>query len=155
MRRSWVYLTIFIEKPGQNGFSVAGLLFPDSLLVASESKRLPRTIKLTQVSEFQRVFKQGCYKSQGSGFVVLAIKNSLGYGRLGITLAKKNVASSVARNRIKRLIRESFRHHKNNVRGMDIVVIVRRGTNRHDNQHIIAALEKHWDRLASLAANVG
>ncbi|NOX44107.1 MAG: ribonuclease P protein component [Gammaproteobacteria bacterium] len=117
----------------------------------SESKRLPRTIKLTQVSDFQRVFKQGCFKSQDKGFVVLAVKNILGCGRLGITVAKKNVASSVARNRIKRLIRESFRHNKNNVKELDIVVIVRRGTDKLDNQTITAALQKHWQRLAQQA----
>ncbi len=117
--------------------------------MVSESKRLPRTIKLTHVSEFQRVFKQGRYKSQDTVFVVLAIENSLRCGRLGITIAKRNVASSVARNRIKRLIRESFRHHKNNVEGLDVVVIARHSANKYDNQHIIAALEKHWRRLAN------
>jgi len=118
----------------------------------SESKRLSRTIKLTQPGEFQRVFKQGSYKSQDAGFVVLAIKNDLGCGRLGMAVAKKSVASSVARNRLKRLIRESFRHHKKDVTELDIVVLVRRGINRRDNQYILNALGKHWNRLALLVS---
>jgi len=110
-------------------------------------------MKLTQVSEFQRVFKQGRFKSQDNGFVILAIKNDVGYGRLGITVAKKNVAASVARNRIKRLIRESFRHNKNNVRTIDAVVIARRDVDKLDSQKITAALEKHWRQLAQHANN--
>ena len=114
----------------------------------SESKRLPRLNKLVKASEFQRVFKLGNLKSHDKGFVVLALENDLEFARLGLTVAKKNVASSVARNRIKRLIRESFRHHKNSLKNLDVVVIVRRGTDKLDNQGISLALEKHWQRLA-------
>jgi len=116
----------------------------------SESKRLSRLDKLVKASEFQRVFKLGNLKSHDRGFVVLALENDLVFSRLGFPVAKKNVASSVARNRIKRLIRESFRHNKSNLKSLDVVVIVRRGTDKIDNQGISAALEKHWQRLAKL-----
>ncbi len=126
------------------------LLNPGPVDLDSESKRLSRLDKLVKASEFQRVFKQGNLKSHDKGFVVLALENDLGFARLGFTVAKKNVASSVARNRIKRLIRESFRHHKNNLKNLDVVVIVRRGTDKLDNQGLSSALEKHWQRLAKL-----
>jgi len=140
-----------LSKPEVN--FISRVLNPGPLDLDSESERLPRTIKLTSVSDFQRVFKQGNFKSQDKGFVVLALKNDLGNGRLGITVGKKNVSSAVARNRIKRLIRESFRHNKKNVRGLDLVVIVRRGTDKLTNNNINVALEKHWQHLAMLVQN--
>ncbi len=114
----------------------------------SESKRFARHNKLVKPGEFQRVFKLGNLKSKDRCFVVLALENELEFARLGLTVAKKNVASSVERNRIKRIIRESFRLHKNIICKLDSVVIVRRGTDKLDNREISSALEKHWQRLA-------
>lgn len=46
--------------------------------------------------------------------------------RLGIAVTKKSEASSVKRNRMKRLIREAFRLNRYRVKnGFDIVVIAR------------------------------
>lgn len=51
-------------------------------------------------------------------------KNQLVEPRIGITASKKT-GNAVTRNRIKRLVREFFRHNKLMVAGMDLNVIVR------------------------------
>lgn len=114
----------------------------------SESKRLPRILKLNNAKDFQRVFDQACYKSHDKLFVMLALKNESGCARLGMTVAKKNIAKSVARSRIKRLIRESFRQHKKLPGNLDIIVIVKRGADKKNNREISTSLYNHWLKLA-------
>lgn len=46
--------------------------------------------------------------------------------RLGIVVAKRNVKLAVARNRIKRLVRETFRQQQQRLDGLDIVVVVKK-----------------------------
>ena len=56
-------------------------------------------------------------------FTVFSLPNGLDRKRLGI-IASKKVGKAVARNRVKRAIRETFRHIKNQmVPETDIVVI--------------------------------
>lgn len=60
-------------------------------------------------------------------FAITFRKNRLGLSRLGITTGKK-AGNAVARNRIKRRIREFYRLHKADVpRGCDIVIAARPG----------------------------
>lgn len=46
--------------------------------------------------------------------------------RLGIVVAKKNIKLAVDRNRLKRLVRESFRKQQLGLLGLDIVVIIKK-----------------------------
>ena len=114
----------------------------------SESKRFPRAFKLNNVKEFQRVFNQACLKVQDKYFVILADHGETPTARLGMTVAKKNIAASVARSRIKRLVRESFRQKRQTLASLDIVVIVRRGTDNLTNQEMFGSLNTLWDKLA-------
>jgi ribonuclease P protein component len=61
-------------------------------------------------------------------FVILWQPNQLPHNRLGITVTKK-VAGAVGRNRLKRLIRETFRRTGDmGPRGLDLVVIAKKGS---------------------------
>lgn len=69
--------------------------------------------------------------------------------RLGLAVAKKHVRRAVDRNRIKRLLRESFRRHQQQLMGFDLVVLIKPGIHKVDNPTLFSSIEKHWQRLAN------
>lgn len=79
--------------------------------------------RLAKRPEFEKVMKEGKRKRVGRLFTIIFIPNELGRKRLGI-IASKKVGNAVARNRVKRRIRETFRHIKHRIEpALDIVVI--------------------------------
>ncbi|NJN45827.1 MAG: ribonuclease P protein component [Candidatus Competibacteraceae bacterium] len=100
--------------------------------------------------EFQRVFDQPI-RSGDRCFTVLARLNQLGYPRLGLAISRKAAKSAVARNRIKRIVRESFRHHQTELNGFDVVVMGRPQMAGHENAALFTSLQHHWARLVSWA----
>jgi ribonuclease P protein component len=74
--------------------------------------------------EYQQVYGQGM-RMHGKGFSLIHCRNTLGRNRLGISISGK-IKGSVKRNRIKRIIRESFRLNRDVYpRDADIVFTVR------------------------------
>ena len=73
-----------------------------------------------------------------------------GAARLGLVIAKRQIRRAHERNRIKRLVRESFRQLPARERAaLDIIVIARHAAEEHDNAAIARALARHWQRLFS------
>ncbi len=107
----------------------------------------PRRARLTGRNAFAGVFAQPI-KSGDRYFTVLARANDLGYPRLGLAISRKVAKSAVARNRIKRVARESFRRSQPWLGGLDYVVMGRAGAADQDNAILSAALQRHWRRLA-------
>jgi ribonuclease P protein component len=65
-------------------------------------------------------------KDNRGPLTIFAAPNELGHPRLGISIGRP-VGTAVVRNRIKRLLREAFRHLQHDFpRGYDLVVLVRR-----------------------------
>ena len=67
--------------------------------------------------------------------------------RLGLAVSKKNFKKAVDRNIVKRIIRESFRLHQQQLAGLDIVVMSRATTNIADRAALHASLERHWVKI--------
>lgn len=107
----------------------------------------PRANRLTDGADFDLVFKQPA-RSSDRFFTVLYRGNDLGYPRIGLAIAKKRVRRAVARNRLKRIIRDSFRHAKNQLLGADIVIMARDRTELAENKELFSSLEKHWRAVA-------
>lgn len=105
-----------------------------------------RNFRLTSATDFQRVFRNN-RRSADDLFTVLCRRNDLGYPRLGMAIAKKQVRSAVARNRLKRLIRESFRGAKEQLTGLDIVIMARREAETSINAVVYSSLSRHWRTL--------
>lgn len=80
--------------------------------------------KLKKRWEFQRAYQKGS-KYWNRYFVIYVFHTHFNNPRLGITVSKK-VGKSVQRNRVKRLIRESFRQLRPRIKAeCDIVVVGR------------------------------
>ena len=83
-----------------------------------------RQHRLRLPSEFSAVYEAKTRESRGP-LTVYALPNILGHPRLGMSVSRK-VGIAVRRNRIRRLIRESFRLLQHDLpQGYDLVVVVR------------------------------
>jgi len=103
-------------------------------------------VRLLKPAEYSRVFRKPI-RSNDRLFTILAVKNGMSHARLGLAISKKNARRAVDRNRIKRLVRESFRLNLNKLAALDLVVMARPETKQAENRQIIHSLQQHWDRL--------
>lgn len=96
---------------------------------------------------YQRVFRNP-NRSADALFTVLASPNGRQTPRLGLAVSKKHLKLAVDRNRVKRLIRESFRNERAGMPAFDLVVLARRECRLASNAKIFESLSSHWLRLA-------
>lgn len=108
----------------------------------------PKASRLLSEKEFTPVFGQPDFRVSSRFLLVLARASDLPQARLGIVVGKKNVARAVQRNRIKRMIRESFRRRKSDFGTIDLVVLARKGLDGFDNCDIQAQLHSLFDELS-------
>jgi len=88
-------------------------------------RTFPRSHKLKTRLVFSAVFEPKVRESRGP-LTMYGRPNDLGHPRLGIAIGRP-VGNAVRRNRIKRLLREAFRHHQSDLpTGYDLVIVVRR-----------------------------
>ena len=99
--------------------------------------------RLITPTQFRRVFKSGMRVGDNS-MTVIALNNKKAYARLGLAVPKKHVKLAVQRNRLKRIIRESFRQHQTTLAGNDIVVLIKRDMTAKTNAQIFSQLDQHW-----------
>ena len=64
----------------------------------------------------------GGRRLRGESISVQVRVNGLGISRLGLIVPKRHVPRAVDRNRVKRLLREWFRHHQERLQGSDVLV---------------------------------
>jgi ribonuclease P protein component len=105
-----------------------------------------RELRLLTPSQFKSVFDNPS-RFGSSHITVLVTKNNHHSSRLGLAIAKKRVKLAVQRNRMKRLIRESFRLNQHQLPEIDMVIMVRSGIDSLDNQQINKQLEKIWRKI--------
>ena len=88
-------------------------------------------ITLKKNSEFQRIYKKGRYKA-GKHIVMYVLPNKKEINRIGITTGKR-FGNSVQRNRMKRIIRESYRLSREKMKsGYDIIFVARASERKAD-----------------------
>lgn len=113
----------------------------------SAATAFPRQARLTKPADFKRVFAKPTVSADHC-FKVLA-RHGLGRrARLGMAVSRQVDRRAVGRNRIKRVIRESFRQRFAE-RGpvVDIVVLPRNESATICNRQLAESLDKHWQRV--------
>lgn len=125
---------------------------------------LPRRSRLSGPTAFSSVFQQAVV-SADAWFKVLGRNTGQDVSRLGMAVSRQVDRRAVQRNRLKRIIRESFRQHylfnskhSGKHAAVDIVVLPRREAVSICNRRLFDQLSRHWQRIdkrASIAPVVG
>ncbi len=109
----------------------------------------PKNRRILKRKDFIRLSKQG-KKVLTNYFIAVVTKGAEDNNRIGITASKK-VGNAPERNRIKRLIREYFRHRQeNHTETKDINIIARKGIISLSNKEINKELETLFNKIAEL-----
>lgn len=80
-------------------------------------------------------------------FIVVSCRNEFSHARLGMAIAKRYVPLSVERNRVRRIIRESFRHYQADLKAVDIVVFTQKALHQQSNTCLQEDLNDQWQTL--------
>jgi ribonuclease P protein component len=112
----------------------------------------PRASRLTAKRAFDRVFRHG-RRSADPAFTVLATNNDGDAARLGLAVSKRTARHATRRNRLKRIIRESFRQADPALPAIDIVVISKASADATPADALRASLDRHWRRIARRCAD--
>ena len=103
-------------------------------------------------AEFKRIYAIG-RRFGNEYFTANAQANGLSWPRLGMSIAARNLRRAVDRNRVRRLIRESFRVHQQGLPPLDIIIGARVATKSADGPCMRAALDKLWQKIAASCGN--
>ncbi|WP_417848521.1 ribonuclease P protein component [Thalassoglobus sp.] len=89
-----------------------------------ERLKFPKFRRVRSSLEFQRIYslKQ---RASNQSLLIFAARNELGWSRIGLSVSKKN-GNSIARHRIRRLLKEAFRLEQHRIpAGLDLILIPR------------------------------
>ena len=111
-----------------------------------------RQHRLSGSQNFTRVFQNG-RRSVDHFFTVLYVANDRSCPRLGFAISRKRVSKATVRNRIRRLVRESFRHNRQALGNMDIVIMAREKAPAASDPELRESIQQHWSRLHAAMAN--
>lgn len=106
----------------------------------------PLSVRLRAAADYSAVFRQGRRRADNC-FIVLARTNQSDTARLGLAVARKAVRQAVQRNRMKRLIRTSFREIRSALAPLDIVVLVKAQAPTYSNRVLYDHLTQLWQEL--------
>ncbi len=125
---------MFPREPGSRG-----VMDKETDLRPEELKIKPNTFKkkdrLLKRRQFRELSARG-KRVQDRFLIIVYSPNELGFSRLGVTVTKK-VGNACVRNRIKRIIRESFRKKRAYLpKGTDLNVIAKKAAANADSRSI-------------------
>ena len=109
-------------------------------MIADTAPTFPKTARLRKRAEFLQL-SSAKHKTAVRGFLVVWRENDLQTARLGITASKK-IGCAVVRNRVKRYLREFFRHNRFGVAAVDVNVIARRESAQMTYSDVVRELNK-------------
>jgi len=101
---------------------------------------------LHQPAEFREVKRRG-RKFTDAFFSISVLANHETHPRLGLSIATRTFGGAVARNRIKRLTRESFRLNQHSLPPVDVTVSAREAARGANSSDLRASLDRHWKSI--------
>lgn len=104
-----------------------------------------RSYRLVTKQDFQAVFDQPCKVSYRS-LQAFYRRNECNHARLGLMIAKHRAPRAVDRNRIRRVIRESFRL-QTALPGLDIIVLLRSSKRQVVKAELREEVERLWQHI--------
>ena len=126
-----------------------------------ERLRLPAERRIRRKSEFDAAYARG--ERLGNGFFAVTVYSRIVDGpslagpsrrgpRIGLAVAVRTAGGSVQRNRIRRVIRESFRLHQHELPPADLIVSARARARGASGPELHAALAALWKKVAGVCA---
>lgn len=109
---------------------------------------LPPTARLRRASDFAAL--RQAERWQGRHFLLRWRTGPEGNARLGLAVSRKVSKRAVERNRIKRVVRESFRAEREGLPALDILVIAHASAAGTPNPDLFADLGLAWRKLKTL-----
>jgi ribonuclease P protein component len=107
-------------------------------------EKFPKGKRLLTRLDYSRVFS-GSKRIQNKAFTLLIHYNNSDGCKLGLVISKKVHKTAVQRNRIKRLIRESFRTN-NQLKRADYVVLAKPGSASFSNAELLKHINDLWSQ---------
>ena len=123
-------------------------------MVVESRYRLKKHNRLLDARQYGRVFEKAA-RSRDKWFTVLSRDNKKEVARLGLAIARKHCRQATSRNRLKRLVRESFRQNQHKLAGLDVVVINHPAAAGAANRELFASLDGHWERCRAATPRGG
>ena len=110
---------------------------------------LPPHARLRRAADFAAL-RNARGRLQAKHFLLRWIESPTATARLGLAVSRKVSKRAVQRNRIKRIVRESFREQREGMPPFDILVIARSSAVAADRPALHADLRYAWQKLKAL-----
>jgi len=110
---------------------------------------LPRELRLRLAGDFAAL-RTSSGRLGGRCFHLRYRPNGLPHARLGLAISKRASKLAVERNRLKRLLRESFRRQRDHLPSVDVVVMAREQAVSLSGAELLAEADALWRRLAAV-----
>jgi ribonuclease P protein component len=121
--------------------------------VAPTRLTLPARKRLRRKSDFEAAYARG--RRFGNGFFgVTAFWNDKGWPRLGLAVSVRTAGGGVERNRIRRIIRDSFRVHQHELPGVDLVISARNRARDAARAELHTSLVQLWKKVSEQCATL-
>jgi len=110
--------------------------------------------RLHQPAEFRAVRQRG-RRVIDAFFCLTVLANQKGLARLGLAISTRTSGTAVARNRIKRIARESFRLNQHRLPPIDVTVTAREAARAAAAKDLRVSLENLWNKIAAPMRGAG
>jgi ribonuclease P protein component len=113
--------------------------------------RLLRSARIRQPAEFKQAFAKG-FRIARQPLSAVCRPNEGEHPRLGLAIARKAAPRAVDRNRIKRIIREEFRHNQARLPAVDLVFFGSPGLHAMEAERLRKVLGEIWLKVIDRCA---